>query len=250
MGKSINTGGKRGTLAARAYERIRDMILCGDLPLGAPISRRQLAECLGMSALPITTALDRLKAEGLVESRPRSGTRVRIPAEQEILGHYIVREALESQVARLFAESATAAERADLMKRARRLDMMFASSPLLKLDRSKRLFEIHREHFLFHMSIAEIAGCHELTAALEKNQVLIFQWLYNSAAHFDTLPARWHENLAKVLCAGNPEEADKAMRQHVRFRRDIVAARIAVYHEAESKGAMRFRLRRSISGGR
>src|SRR5579875_1457894 len=92
------------SLAKRAYSDIRNAILRGDLPLGCPISRRNLARDLGMSVVPISDALQRLESEGLVESWPRVGTRVKVPTAQDIRGYYVVREALESQSARLFAQ--------------------------------------------------------------------------------------------------------------------------------------------------
>ena len=69
----------RGTLAEEAYLRIREDILRGNLVIGAPVSRRSLAKALDMSMLPVAEALQRLEREGLVESRPRVGTRVRVP---------------------------------------------------------------------------------------------------------------------------------------------------------------------------
>ncbi len=104
------------SLASRAYTEIRHAILTGRLALGTPISRRTLAQDLGMSAVPVSDALQRLEAEGLVESWPRVGTRVRIPTPQDIRGHYVVREALESQSARLFSQKATPEERAELLR--------------------------------------------------------------------------------------------------------------------------------------
>src|ERR1700687_602244 len=92
------------SLNEQAYDAIRDAILAGKLPPGSPLSRRRLAEELGMSTLPIADALSRLENEDLVESRARAGTRVRIPTADQVRGNYIVREALETHSARLFAE--------------------------------------------------------------------------------------------------------------------------------------------------
>ena len=64
-----------------------------------------------MSFLPVSEALLRLEFEGLLESRPRAGTRVRIPSPDDVRGHYLVRETLETQAARLFAEVASRADR-------------------------------------------------------------------------------------------------------------------------------------------
>src|SRR5580704_14483538 len=100
-----------GSLTEHAYHSIRNRILRGELPLGAGLSRRVLAEELQISIVPVGDALQRLEGDGLVESRPRVGTRVRIPTAKAIRGHYILREALETQAARIFAESSSAAER-------------------------------------------------------------------------------------------------------------------------------------------
>src|SRR4029453_12614444 len=80
------------SLSNQAYLAIRDEILRGQLKPGSPLSRRRLAQELGMSVLPVTEALRRLEADGLVESRPRAGTRVRVPAATDIRELYELRE--------------------------------------------------------------------------------------------------------------------------------------------------------------
>src|SRR5580704_6392052 len=99
------------SLAVRAYLDIRNQILKGELPVGMALARRKLAAALNISVPPVGEALQRLEREGLVESRPRAGTRVRVPTRQDIKDRSLVREALETQAARLFAEHATAAEK-------------------------------------------------------------------------------------------------------------------------------------------
>src|SRR5215468_8798398 len=103
-------------LAGEAYVIIRERILRGEVAIGQVISRRKIAVELGMSFLPVSEAFLRLEFEGLLESRPRAGTRVRIPSREDVRGHYRVREALESQAARLFAKLASARERAQLKR--------------------------------------------------------------------------------------------------------------------------------------
>src|SRR5881296_1976907 len=116
------------SLAAEAYTFVKQRILRGELILGQAISRRKLAAELGMSFLPVSMALLRLEFEGLLESRPRAGTRVRIPSREDVLGHYVVREAIEMQAARLFAEVATRREHAELKKLAVRVDALARKS--------------------------------------------------------------------------------------------------------------------------
>src|SRR5213596_2050398 len=103
----MREGAVPASLAAEAYTFVKRRILRGELVMGQVISRRKLAAELGMSFLPISEALQRLEFEGLLESRPRAGTRVRIPSRQDVAGHYTLREALEVQAARLFCEVAT-----------------------------------------------------------------------------------------------------------------------------------------------
>src|SRR2546428_576980 len=117
-----------GSLSNRAYVSIRDGILRGLFPMGTSLSRRKLAAQLGMSPLPISEALRQLESEGLVESRPRVGTRVRVPTPQDLRDRYIIREALECQSARLFAEKPSAAERSELRTMAARLHGMVGQS--------------------------------------------------------------------------------------------------------------------------
>src|SRR5579872_6803461 len=164
------------SLAEQAYTRILDKILKGEYPLGAALSRRKLGSEFGMSFLPISEAIKRLEQEGLVESRPRVGTRVRIPTPQDLRDRHIIREALEAQSARLFAEKASADERVEIRAMAAHLDELTGQSAGREKD-AEFLFATQMYHLSFHMRIAECTGCAALCDMLAKNQVLIFNWL-------------------------------------------------------------------------
>ena len=228
-------------LTTRAYERIRAAILRGDLPLGTPVSGRRLAGWLGMSLLTAARALKQLENDGLVESRPRSGTLVRMPTSQDIRGHYVVREALETQAARLFAGKATEVEREDIRTLAARLDALYA-------DPKRDPQAACRAHMALHHRIAEYAGCPELLRAIEKSHVLVLNWLYNSAADFHEPPKRWHRDLAAVLTGGSPEAADRRMREHVRFGMDDVLRRLLSSHKLADSALRVYQRGRRKSG--
>jgi DNA-binding GntR family transcriptional regulator len=203
------------SLAAKAYVAIRNKILKGDLPIGMALSRRQLAAELKISVPPVTEALQQLEREGLLESRPRVGTRVRVPTRDDAQDRALVREALESQAARLFAERAPVAEKEDLCRRGRELDRLYAKCETGSLDR-EYLFAVNSVHLEFHLRIAEGARCPALRNAIEKEQVLIFYWLYDTAVQRRTLSSDYHARLADALRSGAPEIADAAMRHHIR----------------------------------
>jgi DNA-binding GntR family transcriptional regulator len=213
---------ERSSLSERAYLVIRGRILKGEMQLGSSLSRRKVAADLGMSMLPVAEALQRLENEGLVESRPRIGTRVFRPTADDIREHYEIREALESQAARLYAERASVADRLEMMAMAENLDAMFNRVSAGDRDHDF-LFAVHSFHMQLHLRIAECTGSRQLRLTIEKNHVLVFNWLFDVAAHRPLLPARHHRTLIEALNEGTPEEADRAMRQHVRYgREDIV----------------------------
>lgn len=204
-----------------AYERIRDYILDGTFSLGTPLSRRKLSELLHMSLVPVAQALQRLELEGLVESLPRVGTRVKIPRPEEVRGHYIVREALEAQVARMFVRTATKAQKKLARSEALRLDSDFAV--YFAASEDDRSHRVHRSHVQFHHELAEVSGCTALVQQLEKSQVLQLNFRYTMVTP-TALPRDWHKQLVDVLCSGSEEDADRVMRRHVSYRMEEVIA--------------------------
>ncbi len=232
----------RERLTGRAYRIIRDHILQGELPAGTPLSRRRLAAKLGMSPVPVADALTRLENEGLVESRPSAGTRVKIPTAAEIRGQYVLREALETHAARLFAESAAPGLRRKLRALARALDRRGATDSA----------EAARAHFDFHLLIAQAADCSELTAAIERSRVLLSNWLLSISTATTALPSGWHSDLAKVLAQGSPEAAAEAMRMHVRHsRQQAIDALESLRAASEAdRSAARWRSRSAPDAGR
>jgi len=213
-----------GSLSERAYILIRHNILTGEFPLGAPLSRRKLAARFKMSFLPISEAVQRLESEGLVESRPRVGTRVRVPTPQDIRDCYIVREALETQAARLFCEKASSAERKELRQMTQRLEEM-TQAPEAKATNPEFQFAVQSTHVAWHMRIAECAGCQPLSDLLEKNQVLIFNWFFDVAAGFRLAPGR-HRALMETLAGNDPDAAALAMGAHIRAGLDEIQTSI------------------------
>jgi GntR family transcriptional regulator, rspAB operon transcriptional repressor len=221
------------SLSNQAYQQIRDEILSGELSIGDVLSRRRLAERLNMSFLPITEALNRLETEGLVESRPRIGTRVRIPTAQDIRDTNVIREALESQAARLCAEHMTAEEKKQLRTSAKHLDDLHKICAQESED-SRFMFSVHTYHMQFHMQIADFSRCAGLRRAIENGHVLILNWIYDIAARRRTNPQEFHSTLAEALCSGDLLVADAAMRAHVRYGLPQVLERLANYDHGDS----------------
>jgi len=200
------------SLSGEAYSVIRDRIMRGEVAIGQVISRRKVAAELGMSFLPVSEAFLRLEFEGLLESRPRAGTRVRIPNAQDVLGQYVVREGLEVQAAKLFAENSTPEERGELLKMAARVDSLSAQP---EADRSVYV-NLHEK---LHHKIAEYARCPALSNAMEKTCALSSIW-FCIDRFYQSGSGRRHQDLMEALVTGDTDTAARAMRCHILTSRD------------------------------
>ena len=196
----------QSSLASEAYSVVRQRILSGTIGLGQVISRRKLAAELRMSFLPVSEALLRLEVEGLLESRPRAGTRVRIPSAEDVQGHYVVREALEVQAALRFAAFASPRERFELKKLASRVDVLGTQS-------DRMLYQ--SVHLKLHSRIAQNARCPALLEQIEKTHALASIWYCVLRQPSPTDPTTRHTELADALCDGEPYQVADAVRQHL-----------------------------------
>lgn len=106
---------KRGagpdTKVETAYQRVtgllRAEIINGEIPLGGWLRMTAIAERFGVSVQPVREALQQLEGEGLVELIPNHGARVRLLDRTRLIHAHEIGEALESFMARQFAEEAS-----------------------------------------------------------------------------------------------------------------------------------------------
>lgn len=219
---------KKDGLAGEAYVTVRERIVHGELAIGQVISRRKLAAELGMSFLPVSEALIRLQHEGLLESRPRVGTRVRVPTRKDVEGHYVVREALEVQAAMLFTSHATPEQRVELLERAKEVDTLSTQS---EGDR----YIYAGLHEKLHRRIAECTGCASLANAISRTSALASTWLCATRASSRVNPPTHHQELIKVLVGQDPTAASDAMRSHIRFSRENALRRLELYFRLQEE---------------
>lgn len=94
----------------RVADRLRREILEGAIEPGSWVRMQAVADRLGVSVQPVREALQLLEGEGLVEILPNRGARVHGLDRARLFQIYEVREALESYMARRFAEDARPSE--------------------------------------------------------------------------------------------------------------------------------------------
>jgi DNA-binding GntR family transcriptional regulator len=88
----------------RAYDRIRDMILQGDLPPGTQIREEQLAETCGVSRTPIRDALRRLEGQAFIRRSESQRSFVAEWSLDDIADAFELRAILEARAAHRAAE--------------------------------------------------------------------------------------------------------------------------------------------------
>jgi DNA-binding GntR family transcriptional regulator len=118
------------SLSDQAYERLRDMILSGELPANSSLQERRLAEALDISRTPVREALSRLESEGLVIRQAGRFPVVRQWTVQEYIEMLNVRRLLEVEAAGLAAGRVDPEQAANVRNAIR--ELMSASVPSVK----------------------------------------------------------------------------------------------------------------------
>ncbi|MCY1150948.1 MAG: GntR family transcriptional regulator [Sphaerochaetaceae bacterium] len=92
-------------LGTKAYKKLKEMIISGQLKPGQKLNQVKLAEKLGISRTPLLQAMNRLTSEQLTETIPRRGTRVRKFTNEDLLSIFEIRGRLEPYICELAARS-------------------------------------------------------------------------------------------------------------------------------------------------
>jgi DNA-binding GntR family transcriptional regulator len=101
---------KTETSYKRVTDQLRREIVAGDIARGSWLRMSALAERYGVSVQPVREALQQLEGEGIIELLPNRGARVRGINRKRLVHVHEVGEAIESYMARLFAEEASPAQ--------------------------------------------------------------------------------------------------------------------------------------------
>lgn len=83
----------------KVYDAIRHKLLVGELQPGARLSEVALAKEMGVSRTPVPEAINQLTRDGLLESKPYTGTYVKTLDRDELAELFDLREMLETYAA-------------------------------------------------------------------------------------------------------------------------------------------------------
>jgi DNA-binding GntR family transcriptional regulator len=208
-----------GSLADRAYLRLREEIIGVALPPGTLLREDELTRRLGVGRTPVREAVQRLDRDGFVTVIPRRGTLVSEINITDLAGIYEVRAHLESWAARLAAERAGEQERAEAEALLAELEALAPGAryqDLLTLDR-----RIHR----FAYRCAQNA---HLAETLDQYHNLSLRILNVAMKRYPKLTPRLDDvvhdqrRLLRAIIAGDGDAAEQAAAEHVtRFEAEI-----------------------------
>ncbi len=194
-------------LREHVHDVLRRAIISGELPAGARLNERQLADELGVSTTPLKEALRRLETEGLVATEPRRGVRVTFDAAQaEEMA--LARAALESMIARMAAQRIDNRSASEL---GRTVAQMTSATTAGAVD---DLIALNEQ---FHDAIHEISGCRYLQRLLVGQRVYVHtaRALILGDADERGRALAEHRAIFEALEARDPDLAERAMRDHV-----------------------------------
>lgn len=204
-------------LTDHTLERLRKMILSGELAAGTHLQERAFAERLGVSRTPLREAITRLITEGLVTRSTRGAPTVSRISVSEIVEILHVRRLLECEAARQAASVNSAPENW--------LTFKATIEKFLKGERPDALTHADFD-FDLHMHIAKTAG--------SKLLMEMIQGLKLKTRIFDQgeIPSRFepgageHLDIIAAILARDPQAAEAAMRRHIENAREAILAHI------------------------
>jgi len=204
---------KGGSLAALAYEQIKEKILTLHFLPGQYLNEGALCAMLQAGRTPVHQALQRLELEGLVEIMPRKGVIVQPDSISEILKILDSRATVEAELARNAAERATPEDAEELKALARE---GYGNGKPTDID----TFTVGDRSF--HEKFAEMAGNPVLSDfARTLHERSIRYWYLHLWQTMDTKATiRQHTAIAEMIAKRDGDGAAKAVRDHIESLRE------------------------------
>lgn len=198
-------------------ERLRELILSGELEPKERINELELCERFGISRTPLREAIKILATEGLLELLPNRGARVGHVSQSEIEEMVEVVAGLEATAAELACRSISDAE----------VDAIEAKTLVMekayKRGDDKAYFTLNRE---IHEALMQAARNATLATIYGNLSSRIQRMRYT--AH--KTPEQWqramaeHHRMVELLRLRDGEALARVVRDHIRGKKDVISA--------------------------
>jgi DNA-binding GntR family transcriptional regulator len=217
----------RATLPATVADRLRELIIEGELPAGTRLNERALGERLGVSRTPLREAFRLLSAEGLVQIQPNRGAQVVELSEKDIRESFEVMSALEALSGELACRRISDEELAEV--RALTYEMLACHA-------RRDLPAYYRLNRAIHERINQAADNRllgQVYATLNlRIQNLRFRLNFDHD-QWDTA-AREHAEMVDALAARDSARMATIMRRHLKHKGEAVLEALNLSHTRDS----------------
>jgi DNA-binding GntR family transcriptional regulator len=195
------------------YDRLKQLILEGELAPGEPLIERTVADLLSVSRTPVREAIFRLEREGLVEAVDGKGAFVASYSIDDLIEIYQMREALEPLAARLSCQHL------------RPSDLDYHEKQLSRYRADPRLREKDPANWLrlgraFHHMFIEASKNTRLISVIERmqNQIELFRGLGGRVIPRTDMQSTVEEHweILSALRKSAAQRAERAVRLHLR----------------------------------
>lgn len=206
------------SLPARAAERLRGIIVRGELAPGAAIGEADLCAALGMSRTPLREALKLLAAEGLVDMQAHRSARVAPLRAEQTDELFEAMAGIERLAAELAARRAGAGRLAGLRALQDRIERHHGRGELAEYSALNQRI---------HQDIVAASGNAVLAAA---HATLLARAERARRYALTASSTRWaesvdeHRTILAALEAGDPERAGRTLERHVLRTGEVVRA--------------------------
>ncbi|WP_283133336.1 GntR family transcriptional regulator [Rhizohabitans arisaemae] len=188
------------TVGQMAYDIIRECIIAGMLAPGEHLRQEELAERIGVSRIPVRTALMQLEAEGLVSFHPHKGAVVRTLTVEQVREIYELRALLETYALRKSIARMTSARAARLRDLGTALDAPHDTSSLVD------------ERVAFYRELYDIEENPVAVEIIEDLRNSVGRYLLGLRVDHGT---NGHRELARLAARGDADAAEAHLRDHL-----------------------------------
>jgi GntR family transcriptional regulator, rspAB operon transcriptional repressor len=200
----------------KVYEYVREKIFSGEISPGQRLIEAKVAKEIGTSRTPVREALHNLQKDGLIESIPRVGYRVRPISKEEVIQICKIREALEIIAANWAMERSHSTLVEELTRN------------ILDSEEKIAMGDVHSFADLdaqFHETIARLSGSSHIMEITQLMRRHMLRHRITSFYHTDIFlrALDGHKLIFKALERRDSDEVERAIRYHLELSlRDIL----------------------------
>lgn len=208
------------TIGEMVYAVLKEAIMSGTFEPGEWLGQESLATAIGVSRIPVRTALLQLEAEGLVTFHPHRGARVRNLTAAQIAESYRLRTLLESYALRLSMSRRITEERLDRLRGLAK-----------QLDEEPEGGEFLETRIRFYRDLYDADNNPLLVQMIEELRSMVGRYLLSYRILGDRTHGHVHSDLVEHVAAGDLASAESWVYSHLEQVRKGIEA-LALDEEA------------------